>query len=464
MHPASPAPTVEPFDEQLVRELAAACEGTVLGPGEEAAAEASAFNVAVQHTPRLVVGAASAQDVEHAVRFATTVGAPVTVQATGHGIGWPCDGVLITTGRMNAVTVDPATRTARAEAGATWEQVIEAAAPHGLAPLNGSSVDVGVVGYIVGGGVGPLARTYGVAADLVRSFEVVTADGTSRQVDAVSDPDLFFALRGGKGNFAIVTAVTFELVELTEIYGGGLFYDAADAATVLHAYREWVQTLSRNTTTSIALINIPPFPEMPEPIRGKSVVHVRVAHVGDHAEGERIGAYLRGLAPVILDHLGVLPYAAIASIHQDPRDPMPAFDQGGMLRELAPETVDTLLAVNAGLPLVMVELRHLGGALDDAPAHPRAFDTHGAQFGLMTLGMLVPPIAEAVPGAAAAVHAAMAPWSVPTCMPNFIGGAPTGDRVREAFSEDTYAELVRIKQSVDPDDVFRCSHPLTDRG
>ena len=138
---------------------------------------------------------------------------------------------------MNGLAVDPVTRTARVEAGVRWEQVIEAAVPHGLAPLNGSSVDVGVVGYILGGGTGPLARTYGAAADYVRSFEIVTADGKARRVDHVSDPDLFFALRGGKGNFGIVTAVTIELIELAEIYGGGLFFDAADAATVFHAYR-----------------------------------------------------------------------------------------------------------------------------------------------------------------------------------------------------------------------------------
>src|SRR5262249_46496333 len=164
--------------------------------------------------------------------------------------------------------------TARVGAGVKWRPVIDAAAEHGLAPLNGSSSDVGVVGYTLGGGLGPMARTYGFAADHVLALGVGPAGGQIRRVDADHYPDLFWALRGGKGNFGIVTAIEFELVPVTRLYGGGIFFPGAAAPEVLHEFAHWSKQMPEEVTTSVALLRLPDFPFIPEPLRGKLSVHL----------------------------------------------------------------------------------------------------------------------------------------------------------------------------------------------
>src|SRR5688572_10922006 len=228
-----------------VDELARAVTGPVLSPGDPRFAdEVAPFNVAHQPRPAVVVGATSTADVAAAVRWAADRGHTVAVQATGHGLTGSLDGaVLITTDRLDTVVVDPASRSARVGAGVRWRGVIDAAAPHGLAPLSGSSSGVGVVGYTLGGGLGLLSRQYGFAADHVRRAELVTADGAIRAVDAETDPDLFWALRGGKGNLGIVTELEFDLVPVARLYGGGIFFPGGSAPEVLHAFREWTTTL-----------------------------------------------------------------------------------------------------------------------------------------------------------------------------------------------------------------------------
>ncbi|HSU11167.1 MAG TPA: FAD-binding oxidoreductase, partial [Pseudonocardia sp.] len=205
--------------------LAAAVAGPVLVPGDPGfAEEVTGYNLAAVTAPAVVVGATSADDVAEAVRWAVATHRKVAVQATGHGLYADLgDTVLISTRRMDAVHVDPDTRTARVGAGARWRAVIDAAAPHGLAPLNGSSSTVGVVGYTTGGGLGPLSRSFGFAADHVRRLEIVTADGQVREVDPGRNADLFWAVRGGKGNLGIVTEIEFDLMPVARFYGGGIF-------------------------------------------------------------------------------------------------------------------------------------------------------------------------------------------------------------------------------------------------
>src|SRR5829696_383015 len=199
------------------------------GPGYPAAV--TGYNRAVAHMPALVVEAQSADDVTAAVRYALAEGLTVTVQNTGHGARRPAgpDTLLLRTGALDSVTVDPVERTATIGAGATVAQVMAAVAPHGLALVAGSAPTVGVVGMTTGGGMGPLGRSLGFAVDRVRSFEVVTADGEQQHVDAESEPDLFFALRGGGGGVAVVTSMTTGLVELTGFWGGAVFFPGAEA-------------------------------------------------------------------------------------------------------------------------------------------------------------------------------------------------------------------------------------------
>ncbi|MDN5751387.1 MAG: FAD-binding oxidoreductase, partial [Pseudonocardia sp.] len=331
------------------------------------AAVGAAFNTTHTARPAVVVGATCAADVAETVRWAVSRGRAVTVQSTGHGLQADLAGsVLVTTRRMSAVSIDPVARTVRVGAGVRWAQVIEAATPYGLAPLNGSSSQVGVIGYTLGGGLGPMARRYGFAADHVRRAQLVTADGRIREVDAATDPELFWALRGGKGNFGIVTELEFELMPVAALYGGGIFFPGAAAAEVLHAFRAWVETLPEEAGTSVALLRLPPLPELPEPLRGQFVVHLRFAHLGPADEGAALLAPMRAVAPAVMDLVADMPYAAVDSIHMDPVDPMPIWERGATLRELPAAAVEELLA--AAGPGVEVPL--MGGRRGSHPPAP----------------------------------------------------------------------------------------------
>lgn len=448
-------------------DLVASVAGPVLSAGQAAADEALPFNVAVEHRPAVVVGATCASDVAAAVRWAAARGLSVAVQATGHGAeSAVTGGVLITTGRMTSVSVDPVARTARIGAGARWADVVAAGAPHGLAPLSGSSPAVGAVGYVLGGGLPVLGRAFGFGADRVRSFEVVTADGQIRQVDAGSDPDLFWALRGGRGAFAVVTEMTVELLPLTEVYGGTIVYPGAAASAVLHRWRSWVLDQPDQMCTSLAVMRFPDAPFVPEPLRGQCVVTLRVAYVGTAQEGARLLAPMRAVAPALEDAVDVLPWTASASIHRDPTDPLPAAHRGSTLRELPAEAVDALLAVagpTADLPLVMVELRHLGGAFATEPRVPNAVPARDAAFSVMTLGALVPPVADAVPAASAAVHDALRPWAGRGCLLTFLGAADA-DEVARVWEPEVHARLQAVKAAYDPHEVFRQGHRVVPVG
>ncbi len=440
--------------------------GPVLTPGHPGLdREVAPFNLAVRHRPAVVVGATGAADVAAAVGFARRYGLPVAVHATGHGSVAPVVGALVVnTGRMRGVAVDAATRTARVEAGATWGEVIEAAAPFGLAPLCGSAPAVGAVGYTLGGGLGPIARTYGFAADHVRSLEVVTADGRKRIADADTEPDLFWALRGGKGDFGIVTAMTIDLFPVASLYGGGIFYAGEDAAWVLHAYREWSRDLPESTTTSIALIRLPPVEELPPPLRGRFAVHLRVAHVGGRAEGERLLAPMRSVAPAIIDTVGMMPYTAIGSIHNDPTDPMPVWERGALFRELTVEAVQALLETagpGAESPPHMVEVRQLGGAVARAPRIPNAVGGRDAAYSLLVLAPPPPQDMEAlVRPLGERVIDAVRPWTTGGSLLNFQGAATAPEQVAAVWPTDVHRRLRELKAVYDPAGMFRFGHSL----
>ena len=444
--------------------LRGAVAGPVLAAGDPALpAEAAAFNLAVTHHPAVLVGATSAQDVAAAVGWAASRDLPVAVQATGHGPMAAADGaVLVTTGRLREVSVDPVRRLARAAAGVRWSEVIAATSPHGLAPLSGSSSHVGVMGYTLGGGLGHLSREYGFAADVVTRATMVTADGRVRQVDADSDPDLFWAIRGGKANFGVVTELEFALVPVASIVGGSVFYAAESAADVLHRYRTWTPTLPERTTTSIALMRMPDLPDLPEPLRGRFVVHLCFAHNGAGEEGEALLAPMLSAGRVVLSAVGPMPYSAADSIHQDPTEPSPSWGDSVLLRSLDAETVDALLAVAGPAvdsPLVMVELRHLGGALARQPVVPAAVAGREAAYLAFVVGLLTPALATEVPAAGRSVLAALAPWSAGTSNLNFLGPA-TPERLAAAWTADDHRRLLAVKDAVDPSNVFRVGHAL----
>lgn len=460
--------TILPPSELSLDELAAAVRGPVLaGDHPDAAGEITTFNLAVTHRPAVVVGATSAQDVAAAVSWAADRQLPVAVQATGHGPVRSVEGgVLVSTARMQDVAVDPVRRTATVAAGVRWSDVLPATAPHGLAPLSGSSSHVGVVGYTLGGGMGCLAREHGFAADHVHRVELVTADGRIRSVDADSDPGLFWALRGGKGNYGIVTALEFGLVLVSEIYGGGVFFHGSSASAVLHAFRSWAPTLPERATASVALMRVPPLEELPEMLRGRFVVHLRFAYNGLADEGERLLAPMLAAGEVLLPAVGPLPYSQADMIHQDPTDPMPAWERGRLLRQLSEEAVEALLAVagpDVESTLLMVELRLLGGALGRPAPVPNAVSGREAAYALFLVAPLFPGLEEALPAAGDAVLGALAPWLTGTAQLNFLGDAVTPAAVAAAWAPVTHDRLVEVKRRVDPENLFCFGHALLGR-
>jgi FAD/FMN-containing dehydrogenase len=446
-----------------VSALAETVAGRVLRPGDEGyAEEVAAFNVSRQHTPDVVVAARSADDVAAAVRWAGEHGLPVGVQATGHGAVVPItNGVLISTRALDEVTIDTERRTARVGAGVKWRRVLDAAAEHGLAGLCGSTSDVGVVGYTLGGGLPVLGRSYGFSSDHVRSFDVVTGHGEMHHVETGDGSELDWALRGGKGNVGVVTSMELDLFEIKDLYGGAIFWPGALAPTLLTVFAEWVETLPDDFSTSISLLRLPPLPEVPEPLRGQFTVHLRVAYLGEDAEGERLLAPMREVAPPMIDMVGRMPYTELDRIHMDPEHPVP-FEEGGvLLRELTPDTIEAILdhaGPEAQCPLLLVELRLMGGAL--ASARSDAVGGRDAAYAMFAVGALMPPIADAVLPAVRAIVAAMGPWSTGGSMVNFHGiPGDAADRARP-WPATTFERLQRAKASYDPANLLRFGHAV----
>lgn len=448
-------PTNKTPDRSL-DELRTRIAGLVAEPDEpEYAALATPWNIAVAMRPAAVVAPRSPADVGATVAFAADRGMTVGVQATGHGAVSSLAGhILVATRLLDDLVIHPEARWARVGAGVKWRRVIEAAAPHGLAPLNGSSGDVGVVGYTTGGGVGPMARTFGIACDRVRALEVVTGDGVLRRAAPEEHPELFFALRGGKGIAGIVTAIEFDLVPVATFYGGALYFAGEDAPKVIERWRRWSPELPEQATTSVAIVQVPPgLPGVPPVLSGRMVVSVRFVWVGEADEGARRLDEVRTVTPVLLDDAAQKPYAAVESVHADPVDPMPVHDQAMLLTELSDEVVDRLLASagpGAGSPQLMVEVRQLGGAYARPGDHPSAFVHRRARHSVYVVGIAHDP---RVGPHAAQLLATLAPWDTGGIWPNF---APASDvaSARRAYDELTLARLASVVGRYDPHGVL----------
>ncbi len=439
-------------------ELDARTVGTVAAPGDEAYdALVSPWNVAVPVRPAAVLAARTAQDVVEAVRFATRHGLRVTPQATGHGPMADLIGeLLVTTKELDECVVHPE-GWARVGAGVKWLRVVEAAAPHGLAPLSGSITDVGIVGYTTGGGLGPMARTYGLAIDKVRAIEVVTGDGVLRRATPTEHPDLFFGLRGGKGMLGIITAIEFDLVHQPTFYGGSLWFDGEDAATVIERWLHWSEDLPELATTSIALFQMPSMEGVPPELADRLTLSVRYVWTGDAQEGERRFAAIREAAPVLVDDVALKPYTAIDSVHTDPLDPTPAHEAAAVLTGFPADAVDALLALTgagSGSPQVLVEVRQMGGATARAGEHESAFSARDTAYSLLTVGIAGTPGVEAH---AEKVLEAMDPWTGGHRLPNFTF---TPEEYVDAYDERTLARLRRAIRTYDPHGVMAIGRVL----
>jgi FAD/FMN-containing dehydrogenase len=445
-----------------LEDLRSLCGGAVALPSDDGYDSArQAFNLAVDQRPAAVVYPCSAQEVAAVVAFARSRGLRVAPQATGHNAG-PLGGlestVLRKTSGMHRVEIDPERRIARAEAGVLWEDVVDAATPHGLYALHGSSPDVGVVGYSLGGGMGWLARSHGFQTNSLTAIELVTAAGELVRTDRENDPELFWALRGGGGNFGIVTAVEFKLYPVTEVYAGIMLWDLEHAERVLTAWTQWAVDAPDEVTTAIRLMRIPPLPELPEFLRGREVVMIDGAVQG--ADHHAILAPLRALDPE-LDTFATVPAASLVRLHQDPEEPVPFTSESALMAEVTPATIATIVKLaGSGVesPLLMVELRQGGGALSRVTPGHGALAKLDAPFILFTGGMAFNADMEAaVLAHAGRLKAELEPWIAPGHYLNF---AEHKVDTSGAFGAFTYRRLQAVKARLDPDNVIHANHSL----
>lgn len=449
--------------------LPTAVEGPVLLPGDIGyGEECRTFNLSRALTPAVVVGATHTDDVAAAVRHAGRLGMPVAVRNQGHQVVLPTaeDALLITTNRLQEISVDPGRRTVRVGAGVTWAQVLTETDKAGLAPIVGSAPHVGVIGYTLGGGLSPLlGRKLGYAADHVRWMEVVTADGAVREVTPERHPDLFWALLGGKGNFGVVTRMEFDVFPFPRFYGGGLWFRGEEMLPVLEAWRALVPELGEDTMTSFSVQRLPDVAALPQPLRGAFVLHVRLGHLGDSTTGARIAAPLRAAATPVFDTLTERPFGEIGEIHRDPVHAMPLVETGFALREFSAGTLGRLMELTgpgSGCSMKNVEVRALGGALDREPARPNSVSSRGVPYMTFAVGSGSPAQLRTMAEFARAYARGLTPWRAPHHVINFLSPdeALSEAEVRDVYGAERYARLAALKRVYDPANMFRFNHNI----
>ena len=420
------------------------------------------FNLAFDLRPAAVALPRDVDDVVAAVKYARRNGLRVAPQATGHNAdahGELEDTLLVDVRELQDVSIDARARRVRVGAGVKWERVAPALSDLGLAALHGSSPDVGVAGYSLGGGMGWLSRAYGLQANSVTAIELVTADGRARRVDAEHEPDLFWALRGGNGNFGVVTALEFAVYPVETLYAGVMLFPFARASEVLHTWTELVPTLPDEMMSWASLLQFPDAPFVPEPVRGGSFAVVYGAFLGDEAEGRSLLRPVRDLGPA-MDTFAMVPPAALGEMAMDPPDPLPFVPTTAVLGELPHAGVDALVAAvgpDSGSNLGLVELRQLGGALARKAPGAGARATIPGNLVLMALGVPQDEESEAaVRGYLGALDRAVDPYRVGDYA-NFVMEPTDASRF---FDEDTWERLRRAKALYDPTDLFRGNHHI----
>jgi FAD/FMN-containing dehydrogenase len=437
--------------------------GDVFGPEDEGYdAERGTFNVNVDQRPAMIALPNTADEVGAVVRYAAANGLRVAPQRTGHNAGplGPLgETILLKTTRRDRVEIDSASRRARVGAGARWEDVVPRASALGLAALHGSTPDVSIAGYSLGGGMGWYARKHGLAANSVTAIELVTADGEVSQVSHETEPELFWALRGGGGNFGVVTALEFDLYPVAEVYAGVLFFPFERAEEVLQAWLAWTADAPEEVTSVGRLVQFPPLEEVPEPVRGKSFAVVEAVFLGSKAAGEELLAPLRALGPA-LDTFAMVPPAGIAELHMDPREPVPGATAHDLLGELPPRAVADLVAAvgpGSGSALVSVELRHTGGALARSGSDHGAAATMPGSYASFAVGIAAGPELTAKAEAdLARFKAATAPYVAGRYL-NFVEERTEAESF---FAAEVAARLRAVKDAYDPERLFQANHEI----
>ena len=358
---------------------------------------------------------------------------------------------------MRGIEIDAVARRARIEAGVLGKPLALAAAEHGLAYLAGTSPDVGVVGYSLGGGLSWMVRTFGLACNSIRAADVVTADGRLVRTDLDTEPDLFWALRGGGGNVAAITALELELFPVAEIYAGALLWPIERATEILNAWRAWIQTVPEACESLGRMLQFPDLPFLPEHLSGRSFVLVEAAIIGTEAEGTALIRPLRDLGPEF-DTVAMMPASDLSLVNMDPDFPLPYAGDGILLSDLDTAAIDEIVTAFVGSPLLHVEVRHLGGAAGRRSPDHGLLDAIDQPFVCFTFG--IAPDAEAVEVVerhARQLLGALGPWDSGRRYLNF---AESQMDPRSIFPVETYERFRQVKARYDPAGMFRANHAI----
>ena len=459
------------LDPSAVDDLVAAVAGIVIAPGDGGYDEARRpWNGRYDRHPGLIVQCATVDDVRRSLDFAATHGLPLAVRGGGHSYAGNTarDGaLLIDLGPMDGVAVDPDARTARVGAGATWADVDAATVEHGLATTGATVSTVGVAGYTLGGGTGHLARTFGIAADNLRSAEVVTADGELVTASEDGHPDLFWALRGGSGNFGVVTAFEFDLHPIPEeLLAGQIVHRLADAPEVLRHYRDVMADAPDELNCYAFVIPLPPLEVFPEDLHGEPALDLVAAYSGDLEAAEAAMAPLRSIGEPVFDGVAPTPYPELQQ----------AFDAGvpsgerwhtraQFLDALTDDAIDAFLdaVVPFKGPMTMVYFEPFGGAIGRVDPAATAFPHRDAAYSVHALvGWSDPARDDELVEWTEAFHAAMSPFSDGSVYVNLLG-RDESERVPEAYGAN-YDRLRAVKAEWDPDNRFDSNHNVEPGG
>jgi FAD/FMN-containing dehydrogenase len=367
---------------------------------------------------------------------------------------------LIKTSAMQEVAIDPDRRLARVGAGVTWGAVVPAAQEHGLIALAGSSHDVGVVGYHLGGGLSFLSRAHGLACDMVRAIELVTADGRKVRASAEEEPDLFWAMRGGGGNFGIVTALEFELLPIPDLHAGSFFFPHERSGEVMEAWLEWTRDLPDELTTDVRMMQFPPLPDIPEIFRGKSFAIVEAVYIGDAETASRLVEPIRALGPD-QDSFAAADPMALLALHMDPPGPVPGLTDHVLIGDLSSDKLSSLVqAIGPGAeaPILSFELRLLGGALAERSNRRGALGALEGRYIAFGVGVLAVP--EMRPPLEAAFGKARAALGDAINGSHFLNFTEVAVEAESAFDENALARMREVKLAADPENLIRGNHGL----
>ncbi|MBB5787807.1 FAD-binding oxidoreductase [Jiangella mangrovi] len=440
--------------------------GAVIAPGDDGYDQARrVYNAMIDRRPRAVVRVANAGDAATAVRFARANDLEVAVRGGSHsvpGFGTVDDGVVIDLAGMRGVRVDPGARTARAEGGATWGDFNAATYPYGLATTGGIISTTGVGGLTLGGGIGYLARGFGLSCDNLVSADVVLADGRIVVANEEENADLFWALRGGGGNFGVVTSLEFQLHPVKDIYGGPMFFSLDDAADVLRFYREFIDDAPEQFGGFPAYQIAPPLPFIPEERHGEPFLAFVSCWAGPLDEGEAVLKELRDVAPVVAEHVGPMPYPALNSAFDALVPPgLQHYWKANFVRSLSDEAIAAHLAHGPKVPVVnsTMHIYPINGAVHRVAPDATAFAYRDANFATVIAGMWPDPAQNSANTQwVRDYYAATAPLSEEGGYVNFMAGDDQG-RVAVNYGGN-YDRLRTVKRAYDPDNVFHLNQNI----